>query len=125
MNKSELINIRTRELGFAPIEMAYHLNMPVSDYHEIEKGEYQLSLGEQAIVKTLVTKYSIPNIHDDCILETIKTPDSGLYEKAKSIYNYSYNMLCRSTDGHIDEHSLMQPKEILIHLQNRLEEDID
>lgn len=125
MNNQQLKNIRIYEIGFSELEMAFHLNMSVLDYKEIEKGEYKLSQIEVDTVRTLAEKYAIPQIQDDYVKNLVKDKNMALNDKARLIARVDKSMAAMGTDSYINTVSLMPEKVILKHLGNRVVGDID
>jgi hypothetical protein len=125
MNNQQLKSIRTYKLGFSELEMAFHLNMSVLDYKEIEKGEYKLSQIETDTVKTLAEKYTIPRINDHYVFDMLKDSSIDLKGKAQLIAKFDLNVASMQTDGNIDRVSLMPEIVILKHLEARVIGDID
>lgn len=125
MNNEKLKQIRTKQLGFSPLEMGYHLNISVSDYKDIEKGEYKLSLYEIGLVEHLVDLYSLPHIDDEYIKEVVKKTEPSLLEKRNMISRFQYSDACQRTSGKVKRSELMSDRDILIHLENRVSGEVD
>jgi hypothetical protein len=125
MNSEKLTRIRTNELGFTTLEMAFHLDMSILDYTHIETGEYELSFRELSLVSTLVSKYKIPNINDTYVMDIVKNPNLNLSQKSQKIAKCDYNEACKRSNKPVDRSKLMSDETILRHLENRIEGDID